>query len=158
MRSVAFSLIVTLSLAAAAAGVAFLAGRSFADAPGSFERGVQEGERLGQARMRAEFARGSDAYEAVFARGRRSGFAEGRRRGRAEGAARGRRSGRASAFAGFDGGWDVGTWYLISLRPAGDGSDLAIGSRVALRRGEWYGLCGGRVAQVCHRGGRGARG
>ena len=153
MRSVAFSLIVTLSLAAAAAGVAFLSGRSFADAPGSFERGVEEGERVGQARTRAEFAPGSDAYEAVLARGRRSGFAAGRRAGRAEGKARGARKGRAAAFAGFDGGWDVGRWYLISLRPAGDGAELSIGSRVPLRRGEWFGLCRGRAAQVCHRRG-----
>jgi hypothetical protein len=149
VRSVLFSLFLTLALAGGAAGLAFVAGRTTADAPGHFERGVQEGERLARAEARARFAPGSEAYAAVLERGRRAGVAEGRRAGRAEGARRGRRTGRAAAFAGFRGGWDVGGWYLVAIAPAGDtGGDLGISARVRVRRGVQYGLCPGR-SRIC---------
>ena len=127
MRSVLFSLFLTLVLAGAAAGLAFIAGRTSADAPGNFERGVEEGERIGRITARAEFAPGSPDYEAALERGRKTGFDQGRRTGRAEGARRGRRSGRSAAFAGFEDGWEIGRWYIVAIAPAGEaGGDIGI--------------------------------
>ena len=119
-----------------------LAGRTLADAPGQYDRGVDEGERLGRAQARAAFKAGDADYDAAVEAARERGYAEGRREGASIGAERGRRRGRASAFAGFD--WDVGRWYLVNMAP--DGDDLRIGRRVPLRRGEWYGACRSRAA------------
>ena len=149
MRAAAFTFFLILALAGAAASLAFLGGRAAADAPGAFERGVEEGERLGRARARAEFAPGAAGYRAVLERGRRSGFEDGRRAGRVEGVRRGRARGRAAVFGGFRAGWDVRRWYVVSLAPTGQG--IRISSRVALERGAWYGLCSGRTG-LCRRG------
>ena len=149
MRSVLFSLFLTLALAGAAAGLAFVAGRASADAPGQFERGVEEGERVGAAAARAGFRPGSDAYRIAEDRGRRAGFAAGRRQGRAEGARSGRRRGRTAAFAGFRGGWEIGRWYLVAIAPAGEtGGELGFSARVPVRRGVQYGLCP-RAERIC---------
>src|SRR5688572_22215964 len=113
MRAALFSMTITVVLAAGAAGVAFLAGRSLADVPAAYERGVADGERYGRAQGRAEFERGAKRAT-ILAEGRRRGFEEGRRAGVAEGARRGRLRGRRAAFAGFDGGWDIGRWYLVN--------------------------------------------
>jgi hypothetical protein len=151
MRAILFSLLVTISLATAAGFVGVLAGRTLADAPGQYERGVDEGERLGRAEARAGFKPGDQAFDAAVSRARRAGYAEGRRVGTTVGAARGRARGRASAFAGFD--WDVGRWYLVNIAP--DGTDVRIGARVPLRRGEWYGSCD-RPSGLCRRARPGA--
>ena len=139
MRPVLFTMFVCVVLAAGAAGVAYLAGRSLADAPAAYERGVDEGERRGRAQAREEFARGGEGYTALVAQGRRLGFAEGRRRGVDEGAQKGRARGQQAVFSGFD--WDVGRWYLVNMAPGRNGADVSIGSRVELRRERWYGLC-----------------
>ena len=137
MRAILFSLFVTVALAAAAGFVGVLAGRTLADAPGQYERGVDEGERLGRAQARASFKSGNPDFDAAVDAARRAAFAEGRRQGTSIGAERGRRRGRASAFRGFD--WQVGRWYLVNIAP--DGTDVRIGARVPLRRGQWYGAC-----------------
>jgi hypothetical protein len=156
VRSILFSLFLTLVLAGGAAGLAFVAGRSTADAPGHFERGVEEGERVARATARAGFAPGSAAYRAAVERGRRAGFTEGRRTGRAEGARRGRSRGRSAAFAGFRGGWEVGRWYVVAIAPAGEaGGEVGISARVPVRRGVQYGLCPGR-SRICETPARGA--
>ena len=158
VRSVLFSLFLTLALAGAASGLAFVAGRTSADPAGQFERGVDEGERLGAAAAQAGFQPGSAAYRAAEERGRRAGFAAGRRQGRAEGVRSGRRRGRTAAFAGFRGGWEIGRWYLVAIAPAGDtGGDIGISARVAVRRGVQYGLCP-RVSRICERAGTAAAG
>ena len=146
MRAILFSLFVSVTLAAAAGFVGVLAGRTLADAPGEYERGVDEGERLGRAQARAAFRSGDPDYDAAVAKAREAGYAEGRRVGASIGAARGRRRGRASAFAGFD--WGIGRWYLVNIAP--DGDQVRIGTRVPLRRGEWYGACA-KPSGLCRR-------
>lgn len=137
MRAVLFSLLVTIILAAAAGFVGVLAGRTLADAPGAYERGVRDGERLGRAQARAEFKPGNAGYDEAVASARQAGYAAGRHEGATVGVERGRRKGLQSAFAGFD--WDVGRWYLVNIAP--EGADVRIGSRVRLQRGQWYGTC-----------------
>jgi hypothetical protein len=149
VRSVLFSLFLTLALAGGAAGLAFVAGRASVDAAGQFELGVEEGERVARATARAGFVPGAPAYRAAVEQGRKAGFTEGRRVGRAEGARRGRRSGRSAAFAGFRGGWEVGRWYIVAIAPAGEaGGEVGINARVPVRRGVQYGLCAGR-SRIC---------
>lgn len=148
MRAILFSLLVTIALAAAAGFVGVLAGRTLADAPGEYERGVRDGERLGRTQARAAFKTGNADYDAVVKTVRQAAYAEGRREGATIGAERGRRKGLASAFAGFD--WEVGHWYLVNIAP--DGTEVRIGSRVPLRRGQWYGTCGAATG-LCRRPG-----
>ena len=70
MRAILFSLFVTVALAAAAGFVGVLAGRTLADAPGQYERGVDEGERLGRAEARAAFKEGDPRYDAAVSAAR----------------------------------------------------------------------------------------
>lgn len=137
MRAILFSLFVTVALAAAAGFVGVLAGRTLADGPGQYERGVDEGERLGRAQARATFKAGDPDFDAAIDAARSAAFAEGRREGTTIGTERGHRRGRASAFQGFD--WQIGRWYLVNIAP--DGADVRIGARVPLKRGQWYGAC-----------------
>lgn len=148
MRAILFSLLVTIILAAAAGFVGVLAGRTLADAPGEYERGVDVGERLGRAQARAAFKPGNPAYDKAVAGARSAGYAAGRREGASIGAERGRRKGLASAFAGFD--WDIGRWYLVNIAP--DGTEVRIGSRVRMQRGQWYGPCD-KPSGLCRRTG-----
>jgi hypothetical protein len=150
MRATLFSLFLTIVIAAGAGLVGVLTGRELADGPGEYRRGVDEGERLGRVQGRAAFAPGDERYDAVVRRARTAGYEEGRRKGVQAGAERGRRRGRAAVFAGFDGGWDVGKWYLVDIAPGSNSSDVRIGGRVALRAGRWYGLCE-RPTGLCQR-------
>ncbi len=149
IQSVAFSLTITLCLALAAAGVAFTAGRQAANPEGRYEQGVEEGERVGRAQARADFAPGSDAYRAIFDRGRARGFDAGRKVGRRDGARRGRAVGRERAFGDFPDGWSIGRWYLVNIRPGDGGAPYAIGARVPVRGKTWYGVC--RKVEICRR-------
>ena len=97
MRAILFSLLVTIVLAAAAGFVGVLAGRTLADAPGEYERGVDDGERLGRAQARAAFKAGNADYDAAVETARGSaGYAEGRREGATIGAERGAAQGPGS--------------------------------------------------------------
>ena len=147
VRSVAFSFALTIVLALGAASVAFVAGRQAADAPGAYERGAKEGERFGRTETYSVYRRGTPAYRAIYRRGADAGFDRGRRVGRALG----RRHGRDATFAGFPGGWAIGSWYLINVAPGTDGGRYAIGGRVRVRKGAWYGVCA-RGARICTRG------
>ena len=148
MRAILFSLLVTVSLASAAGFVGVLAGRTLADAPGEYDRGVDDGERLGRAQARAAFRPGDADYEAAVSLAREQGYTAGRKAGASAGAARGRARGRAAVFEGFD--WDIGRWYLVNIAP--DGDEVRIGARVPLRRGEWYGSCA-KPSGLCRRAG-----
>ena len=149
VQSVAFSLTITLCLALATGCFAFVAGREAADADGRYDKGVQEGERVGRTQARADFSPGSDAYLAVLDEGRRRGFAAGRAAGRRDGAKAGRVAGRRDAFANFEGGWEIGDWYLVNIRPGDDGAKYAIGARVPVRSDSWYGVC--RRVNICRK-------
>jgi hypothetical protein len=151
MRATFFTLLLVVTMAAGAGLVGVLAGRTLADAPGEFERGVRAGEQRGRTAAQRAFKAGDPAYDAAVRRAHRAGYAEGRRTGRRLGAERGRRTGTAAAFAGFDGGWDVGRWYVVAMAPGGrDGTDLRIARRVPVARGRWYGLCAQTVG-LCQR-------
>jgi hypothetical protein len=143
IRSVAFSLLLTLVLAAGAGCLGFLAGRQTADGPGAYERGAREGERLARGQARAEFGQGGSAYAAILARGERRGFARGRRAGEAQGRRRGAVAARDATFAGFPGGWQIGAWYLVNVAPGTDGERYAIGGRLRALRGRLYSVCAG---------------
>jgi hypothetical protein len=149
MRSVAFSLTITLCLAAAAAGLAYVAGRAAAGPEARYEAGVREGERLGRSEARADFAPGTDAYQAIYDKGHSTGMTAGRRAGRRLAARNAKAAGREQAFGEFDGGWTVGHWYLVNIRPGDDGAPYGIGARVPVERDQWYGVC--RGLNVCRR-------
>ena len=150
MRAIFFSLFLTIVLALAAGMVGVLAGRSLADAPGEFQRGVDEGERLGMVQAQAAFGPGNARYDKAVRTARESGVTEGRKVGAQLGAARARRKTREEIFAGFRGGWEVGEWYLVNIAPGGDGTQVTIGSRIVLRDNTWYGLCE-RPTGLCRR-------
>jgi hypothetical protein len=150
IQSVAFSLFITLALAAAAGGLAFVAGRQTADGPAQFDRGAAEGERLGRSLVRADYAPGASAYNEIFNRGLRRGYVRGRREGRLLGQQRGRAAAHDAPFAGFPGGWSIGSWYLINIAPGQKGARYAIGGRTLARPDAWYGVCAGG-ARICVR-------
>lgn len=149
VQSVAFSLTITLCLALAAAGLAYVAGQAAADPEGRYEQGVEEGERLGATRARADFTPGTDAYRAIFDKGRASGERLGRATGRRDAARRAETLVRDRAFGDFEGGWSIGRWYLVNIRPGDDGARYAIGARVPLEGRTWYRVC--RDARICSR-------
>jgi hypothetical protein len=149
LQSVAFSLTITLCLALAAAGLAYVGGQAAADPTGQYEHGVADGQRQGRAQARVEFIPGSDAYEAVLDKGRKLGFAAGRRAGRRDAAPTARARGINDAFGSFPGGWDVGHWYVVNIRPGEGGALYAIGARVPVREHAWYGIC--HQVEICRR-------
>lgn len=143
IQSVAFSLFITLALAAGAAGLAFVAGRQAADGPSWYERGAAEGERLGRSEALADYAPGGTAYNVIFNRGLRRGYVRGRREGRVLGQQRGRAAATDAPFAGFPGGWSIGSWYMVNIAPGQDGARYAIGGRTLADEDSWYGVCAG---------------
>ncbi|CAA9482454.1 MAG: hypothetical protein AVDCRST_MAG85-756 [uncultured Solirubrobacteraceae bacterium] len=149
VQSVAFSLTITLCLALAAAGLAFVAGRTAANPEGRYEQGVEEGERLGRTQTRADYAQGSDGYRAIFDRGRVEGARSGRDAERRVGTPRLVAAGRNKAFAGFEGGWSIGRWYLVNIRPGDGGAKYAIGARMLVRSGNDYRVC--RRVSICRK-------
>jgi hypothetical protein len=149
VQSVLFSLTITLCLALAASGLAFVAGRQAADPEGRYERGFAEGERIGRAAVQTEFAPGTDAYRAIYDRGRSEGFRDGRARGRRDGERVALTTGREDVFGGFKGGWSIGDWYLVNIRPGDDGAEYGIGARVEMRRDTRYWVCGG--VHICRK-------
>ena len=149
VQSVAFSLTITLCLALAAAGLAFVAGRQAADPEGRYEQGVEEGERIGRTQARAEVAPGTDAYLAIFDRGRARGFRDGRTKGRLLGRRLATTAARDEVFRRFGGRWEIGAWYLVNLRPGDDGARYAIGARIPVRPKTSYRLC--KKTYICRR-------
>jgi hypothetical protein len=149
VQSVAFSLAITLCLALAAAGLAFVGGRAAANPEGRYEQGVAEGERLGRAQVRTDYSPGSDAFRAIFDEGRARGRSEGRAQGRRDGLRTAKTSGRDEVFGGFAGGWDIGSWYLVNIRPGDNGARYGIGARVQMKPRTWYSVC--REVHVCRR-------
>jgi hypothetical protein len=103
----------------------------------------------------------SDGYE----KGRIVGYADGVQAGRAAGLQEGRAlqlplelqpgvqdtakaafnagyaAGANDVFAGYDGGWDMDSPYIVVLTPAGNGIVYRIRSRTPLKRGVNYHLC-----------------
>lgn len=149
MQSVAFSLTITLCLALAAAGLAFVAGHAAADPEGRYERGVEEGERIGRNQARADVAPGTDAYLAIFDRGRARGVRDGRAEGRRTGRRLATTAARDEVFRRFGRPWEIGDWYLINLRPGDNGARYAIGARIHVKPGTSYRIC--KKSYICRR-------
>ena len=149
MQSVAFSLTITLCLALAAAGLAFVAGRAAADPEARYEQGIEEGERIGRSQARSEVAPGTDAYLAIFDRGRARGVRDGRAEGRRAGRRLATTAARDEVFRRFGARWEIGDWYLINLRPGDDGARYAIGARIRVKPGTSYHIC--KKSYICRR-------
>ena len=148
MRSALFSLTVTVLLAAGAALLGLLAGRTLADAPGAYDRGLRDGAKQARVALRAEQARESADFAHVIQERLRADAARARRRGIAAGVRRGEDRARRAFVAGFP-GWQPGRCYLV--RAAGPTSgEAAFGARVPVAAGRWYGLCD-RPSGVCSR-------
>jgi hypothetical protein len=103
----------------------------------------------------------SDGYQL----GRISGYADGLHDGRAAGLQEGRAlqapltlpsgergaakaafdagyaAGANDVFGGYDGGWGIGSPYVVVLTPAGNGITYRIQSRIPMQRGVNYHLC-----------------
>jgi hypothetical protein len=51
-------------------------------------------------------------------------------------------AGREAAFTGFDGGWDYGAPYIVTLQRGGPGITYRIARRWPMRSGVEYRICG----------------
>jgi hypothetical protein len=144
-------LVIALVLAAAAAG--YFIGYAAADHDGAFARGereghtagvregIAEGEATGYADGRAdalaEFRPGEPAYRRIYQRGRRAGEAAGYS------------AGSSDAFAGFDGGWEIGGWYIVHFAQPQGGQRYNIESRIEMETGESYNICPQDADEIC---------
>jgi hypothetical protein len=54
-------------------------------------------------------------------------------------------AGRAAAFTGFDGGWDYGAPYIVTLKRGGPGITYQFARRLPMRPGLEYRVCGDDV-------------
>jgi hypothetical protein len=54
-------------------------------------------------------------------------------------------AGREAAFTGFDGGWDYGMPYIVTLERGGPGITYRFARRWPMRPGVDYRICGGDV-------------
>jgi hypothetical protein len=57
-------------------------------------------------------------------------------------------AGREAAFTGFDGGWDYGVPYIVTLQRGGRGITYGFARRWPMRSGLEYRICG---RDVCSR-------
>jgi hypothetical protein len=143
-------------IAAAGAGGYFI-GFAAADRDAAFDRGQSAGRtaglkageqkghatgyEAGQDETRAEFRAGTPNYERIFNRGRKAGAAAGR--------VAGYEAGTARAFSGFDGGWEIGNWYVVHFgQPTGD-ERYNINSRVPMETGQTYHICPDDTDEIC---------
>jgi hypothetical protein len=138
--------VLIVGVSAAAAVALFVGGRLSADSGGSSATG----------------------YRAGYAAGLHDGLAQGQAQGRAEGRAlqaplalptgsrdvaksaftAGYAAGANDVFAGYDGGWGLGSPYVITLGPGSAGVTYRIASRLELQPGTSYYLC--PQSTVCH--------
>lgn len=149
------ALVIALALAiAGAAGVGgYLMGagsKNLAAARGQgyrsgFRKGVAAGTLTGAVDARRDYLPGAPGYQSIasvaFARGKRSGELIGQARGQSLGY----QSGQDAPFEGYDGGWEIGRWYVIHI---GSGSDVGSSSKYSIPErvgpmiyGQTYGLC-----------------
>jgi len=124
----------------ALAGGAFALGRATADTDGG-EGEAGQARRLAPAEAKRREAGGAQGSAAAEAQGRAAGLREGRalgiREGRAlqlpTGARRAFRAGYVAGandvFGGFDGGWALGTPYVVTVAKGGGGVTYRIDSR-----------------------------
>jgi hypothetical protein len=156
-------LLVLFALVCAAATLGVIGGRATVshDDGGSrwldgYHAGVKAERNAGQNgadRVRARFAPGEPAYEAIYQAGRREGQRLGERLGRASGASAVRRASlkaaQAAALPDFAGGWRPSHWYMVKLEAGSSGASVRIGKRVIVTRGRLYGPCTGNADDIC---------
>ena len=153
--------LVVVLLAGAAGAAGYFVGFAAADRDAAYDRGksagraagydagLDEGRETGHAAgyregrddTRADYRPGEPAYKRIFTKGRRSGMAAGRVEGYS--------AGTSDAFAGFDGGWEIGGWYVVHFgQPVGDEA-YRIESRVPMETGESYNICPDDADEIC---------
>jgi len=129
--------VIAVSMAVAVGAAGFVAGRGTADVDGAFDQGWAAGEASARDAANARYGEGGAGREAIrraaYDRGRVAGYRLGRREGLATGRRQGIRKGEQSVFAGFEGGWQVGSWYAIRIAHGEGVSGYAISSRIPLR-------------------------
>jgi hypothetical protein len=153
--------VLTFLMVGASAAAAYFVGFAVADRDGAFDRGRSAGRtagfeagrvegreaghsvgyRKGRDETLADYRPGAPAYKRIFAKGRRSGIAAGRVAGYA--------AGSSDAFAGFDGGWEIGGWYIVHFGQPVAGESYRIESRVPMDTGESYNICPDDADEVC---------
>jgi hypothetical protein len=155
--------LLVLLAAAGGAGVGYSLRQSDVDRArkSGYSRGLVAGRVDGRNAAEADYARGSTGWTSIhddgrqegysngyrigYKAGRKSGLRDGRASGYASGQVVGLRSGQDEAFEGYDGGWQIGRWYLIEI---GTGKDVGLSGKYSIptrvgpvRYGTRYALC-----------------
>lgn len=141
-------------LLVAGAGVSgYFYGQSTRDEDAARDRGYDSGVFV----TKAEYTPGSDRYQRIYDKGyalgkssgKAAGLAEGKIAGREAGYESGTKDGAESAFEGYEGGWEVGSWYLIKVgtgQEAGTSAKYSIPTRVGpMKSSLVYLLCDGGI-------------
>ena len=129
--------IIAVSMAVVVGAAGFVAGRGTANVDGAFDQGWVAGEASARKAANSRYGEGGAGREAIrreaFARGRSAGERRGRRKGFAVGRREGIRIGERAIFAGFEGGWRVGTWYAVRIAHGEGARGYSIAERLPLR-------------------------
>lgn len=156
----------------ATAVIAYLVGRSSANATEAERRGFERGQEAAQ----RQYAPGRPGYRRIHARGfaaglsagRTAGLRAGQRQGDLAGAERGRRvgleegeelgrleaeragiaAGAGAALGGFD-SWQAGALYLVEIEAGTGGISYRVAARRRLEADQRYALCARNPDDVC---------
>jgi hypothetical protein len=153
----ALAVAVGLLLVAGAAAAGYFGGYAAADRDGALEHGKVLGRAAGYAEGKLEghksgyaaghrdaaldYVPGTSAYKRIFNKGRKAGLADGR--------ADGYTAGSADAFAGFDGGWEIGSWYMVHFGQPVGSERYRINWRVPMDTGKSYNVCADDASHIC---------
>jgi hypothetical protein len=128
--------VIAVSMAVAVGAGGYVAGRGTADVDGAFDDGWAAGEASARQAVNSRWGEGGAGRREIarnaYARGRADGMRAGRRRGFAAGRRAGIRVGEQAIFAGFDGGWRVGSWYAVRIGHGEGKRGYSIPSRIVL--------------------------
>jgi hypothetical protein len=157
-RRVLVGFAVVVAAAALGAG-AFFIGRSSRDTHTAYrsgfrageaagrQTGITEGESKGESRGK-ELGHSEGRVEGLK-QGHDLGLKQGQAEGQGEGLKQGAKYGQDEAFEGYNGGWEVGSWYLIKVgtgTESGLSGKYSIPSRVGpMKIGRAYSLCEGGI-------------
>ena len=149
--------LVVLVLAAGLVVGGYFLGYSSADRDGQRAKGRAAGLKIGTAKGyedgRADggalYEEGTPGYEGIYQKGHRAGRKKGHAEGVAEGEESGYAAGNETAFAGFDGGWEIGGWYLVHFGQPPAGDRYFIESRIRMETGETYHMCPYDADEIC---------
>lgn len=141
--------VVALLLIAGAAVGAYFYGQSTRDEEAARKGGYAAGFANGGEQMKMNYGAGGDGYLPIWKDGYRQGKKDGKAVGREAGYKSGAKAGEASAFEGYDGGWDIGSWYLIKIGTGdavGSSAKYSIPTRVGpMKDSLMYLMCDGNI-------------